>query len=1218
MWCMSALAILMQRYTSTGELIAIDDLIIDEDRDVNARYRAIRYATAAVLYLDVHSTAMLASKNEYSDQNVIKHRLWRVADFVLQACVHVVFRTVVIDWAIEELLAYHRSWNTDRLSFWQDLSIVPPRSSHKGARAYGDREADVEKYSGRACAAQELQRTSVFAILNAPLQPGEVRHRIAVRGDGNRVVAHLELSGAEEVADAAYAFGVANGDALDAVHGFLLFELDLWFGDWFPPALVEALCGALAHPLWPCGEAPVARTVPINMGAETGKVGDLVLREDEEAADAIALFAKDREEITAHAKKQLYASVCGGNEKRKYRSSRSDPPLACGRLKWVVDVMPIRGPFGPGGRQALVGNLEITDGAEAHDLAWHFSKDKGCEGCPFYKQLAANLCENPLVSCTRNKAVVWTALVDVATLETLGWPPPYGNVHLESEGLFGPDARLLRRSLTALACSPDYGLAPETLCARAEEILASADVERPGAAKTMVFNYTTPRAFDDRPCGDAVDRRRAYDEQVVVRDVACAPKEEKRGHGFKSKRRRPPGSKRRDDDDDDDGDDALTRMKKRRDRDRKERGLPPIDDATSRTAAPPDDDGDGGDDANATNATAPAPAPNATTPWCASATQRLVDLNVTAIDAAVADACAATIFDFGIEGWGGPGFMQALGARNDSEADRRGVQQGMKLRKAVAARANGTRVAAELEFLVVNDQDRFLQKGGPDDKGGPVIVYEGMTASDAVYAACLPNELIQPNYTKLGVQRRFLAELCRPQHRVPLRGPPAPGCEDLNATTGAPIYAPRFLLFEMPLQFGGMTHTFRYYPDDWPPCPGEYNPTAWSVPDTTLHWPFGADEATLEALSLALGGEDPLPKLTNASCAPAIERFAASVCSAAAAPPGCDVDLLNIAKQYLQQAMEHRWFEKATPDGVDLYLALGAPRDSDNDTIVDSRRVASELGAAELFETLLKGAQRLRERAAALRAAARALLESANATATACAEFNHWFGCLFVNLTADAFADSLLEKVDAPSALLAAADALAADPARFPDGDAAAALAELADAGCVQSSTLELTKAGKDEVLDELALLARRRAAAAEDRPWGRLAARVGRARAGAPLVARAVAADALETCRARAALADDLLRQAADAAVEANHTIRALEKPVGEVSKRAWASTGADTLADETNRDCATGPAARSSAPAASATRPTGHAHHVRELRNMKVRRDSEVHAKLQFRFSN
>ncbi|KAH8059275.1 hypothetical protein JL721_9372 [Aureococcus anophagefferens] len=895
----------------------------------------------------------------------------------------------------------------------------------------------------QACAAQELQRTSVFAILNAPLQAGEVRHRIAVRGDGNRVVAHLELSGAEEVADAAYAFGVANGvdrgstrrlaaavcggqgltagepappcgregaalrsgrgparrdgggrarrppahlggqDALDAVHGFLLFELDLWFGDWFPPALVEALCGALAHPLWPCGEAPVARTVPINMGAETGKVGDLVLREDEEAADAIALFAKDREEITAHAKKQLYASVCGGNEKRKYRCTRERALLFRG------------GPARNGNGTMILASdgspafVEVWDGDEPADAAFAWSRvhaavdvddarhlvrmDKGCEAA-LLQTAAANLCENPLVSCTRNKAVVWTALVDVATLETLGWPPPYGNVHLEvyeggavvdavrelwfsrneSEGLFGPDARLLRRSLTALACSPDYGLAPETLCARAEEILASADVERPGAAKTMVFNYTTPRAFDDRPCGDAVDRRRAYDEQVVVRDVACAPKEEKRPR-LQVEAAAAAGSKRRDDDDDDDGDDALTRMKKRRDRDRKERGLPPIDDATSRTAAPPDDDGDGGDDANATNATAPAPAPNATTPWrWAPAT----------------------------------------------EADRRGVQQGMKLRK--------------VDGVAVRDQDT---------------------------------------------------------PRVPLRGPPAPGCEDLNATTGAPIYAPRFLLFEMPLQFGGMTHTFRYYPDDWPPCPGEYNPTAWSVPDTTLHWPFGADEATLEALSLALGGEDPLPKLTNASCAPAIERFAASVCDALGPPrpPGCDVDLLNIAKQYLQQAMEHRWFEKATPDGVDLYLALGAPRDSDNDTI-----------------------------------------------------------SLFVNLTADASGLAARESrraVRAPGG----ADALAADPARFPDGDAAAALAELAEAGCVeekrgghaaggpriaaaasrgkvQSSTLELTKAGKDE---------------------------------------------------------------AADAAVEANHTIRALEKPVGEVSKRAWALHQAfDTLADETNRD--------------------------------------------------
>ena len=300
----------------------------------------------------------------------------------------------------------------------------------------------------QASAAQELQRTSVFAILNAPLQPGEVRHRIAVRGDGNRVVAHLELSGAEEVADAAYAFGVANGvdrgstrrlaaavcggqgltagepappcrreaallyenavadprdetgadsldgllriwegqGALDAVHGFLLFELDLWFGDWFPPALVEALCGALAHPLWPCGEAAVARTVPINMGAETGKVGDLVLREDEEAADAIALFAKDREEITAHAKKQLYASVCGGGEKRKYRCTRERALLFRG------------GPARNGNGTMILASdgspafVEVWDGDEPADAAFAWSRAHAAVDVDDARHLVQDLC----------------------------------------------------------------------------------------------------------------------------------------------------------------------------------------------------------------------------------------------------------------------------------------------------------------------------------------------------------------------------------------------------------------------------------------------------------------------------------------------------------------------------------------------------------------------------------------------------------------------------------------------------------------------------------------------------------------------------------------------------------------------------------------------------------------------------------------------------------
>ena len=83
--------------------------------------------------------------------------------------------------------------------------------------------------------------------------------------------------------------------------------------------------------------------------------------------------------------------------------------------------------------------------------------------------------------------------------------------------------------------------------------------------------------------------------------------------------------------------------------------------------------------------------------------------------------------------------------------------------------------------------------------------------------------------------------------------------------------------------------------------------------------------------------------------------------------------------------MYKRQNEKATPDGIDYYAALGAVRDSDNDTLVSSyARVSLELQEPlELFEKLLANAQKLRERAASLRAAARALLSHANATASA-------------------------------------------------------------------------------------------------------------------------------------------------------------------------------------------------------------------------------------------
>ena len=99
---------------------------------------------------------------------------------------------------------------------------------------------------------------------------------------------------------------------------------------------------------------------------------------------------------------------------------------------------------------------------------------------------------------------------------------------------------------------------------------------------------------------------------------------------------------------------------------------------------------------------------------------------------------------------------------------------------------------------------------------------------------------------------------------------------------------------------------------------------------------------------------------------------------------------------------------------------------------------------------------------------------------------------------------------------------------------------------------LRLTSIGSAALGAELAELERRHASLSEGAPWPRVAKRVGSARAGAVVVARGLG-KVLEGCRQRVALADDLLRQARDAAVEANFTIRTLDKPLGEVSKRAW-----------------------------------------------------------------
>ena len=76
---------------------------------------------------------------------------------------------------------------------------------------------DVEVYDEEPAADEEEPevidesiRRSVDALLRFPLQLDEIKHRITV-SDGDKDTGFLELSGREEVADAAYAFGLVKG-----------------------------------------------------------------------------------------------------------------------------------------------------------------------------------------------------------------------------------------------------------------------------------------------------------------------------------------------------------------------------------------------------------------------------------------------------------------------------------------------------------------------------------------------------------------------------------------------------------------------------------------------------------------------------------------------------------------------------------------------------------------------------------------------------------------------------------------------------------------------------------------------------------------------------------------------------------------------------------------------------------------------------------------------
>ena len=229
------------------------------------------------------------------------------------------------------------------------------------------------------------------------------------------------------------------------------------------------------------------------------------------------------------------------------------------------------------------------------------------------------------------------------------------NVTNETE-LHTDNARFKRRALTAFSCNPEYGHADAKLCARAEEIVARADVERPGATKTLHFNSTLPRKHDDRDCGDALSKKADYDDLVLDRIKACAP---------------PPPKKL-------DKHDWRRRKKMRRDEAERE-----ADKAREDIEKQFLDEVEG-IESNATNATEPekknssAPAdPEA----CEAATKAVDQVSLHKIQLLIEAACVPTVYDFGIKGWAGNSNLQVLGAHNDSEADRRELFQGMKLRR---------------------------------------------------------------------------------------------------------------------------------------------------------------------------------------------------------------------------------------------------------------------------------------------------------------------------------------------------------------------------------------------------------------------------------------------------------------------------------------------------------------------------------------------------------
>ena len=955
--------------------------------------------------------------------------------------------------------------------------------------------------------------------LQQQARKGKIVYNVTVRGERNDVLGRLEVREFEEAADAVYLLGlqhdvgsVGRRQLTETACGVLscsrttalLYEnavvttkrvtLQIWEGqapedavaDWARTAnadpvsverLTDEICGPLAG-LWTC--RTVKRRIPVTVdesqlvfeifsddeaadaafrfmarhGLQNSKaellklarqngakysretallfsampirhlngsiVGGEVPRrldiyEGTEPADAAWTFFRD----DPRAARQLADEICG-DVQQELLPPRQRPLVKCVRRRAIVRQIPVRGPFGEDKKEILVGVLDVVDEAEAYDLAYSFSAARGCDGCDFYRRLAASLCAQGL-QCSRRTAIAYRRHLNGDDLASFGWPRKDKDLIVwEDEEIVDGVRRLWfeeegndhqrepRRALAAALCRQKD--VPRSLCSRAEEVVARARVQKPSAVKTMTFNLTRPRRDD----------------------ALCAQ------HGD----------------------------------------------------------------------------------------------------------CGPTVFDWGVEAWGGADDLQVLAVRNDSEADRRGVIRGMKaltldghpllngteLQAQIRRKAAETNVTADIEFLVVDESERYYPT--------PIQVFEDQTPSDAVYEFCKTHELLQPNYTIAGVQETFLATVCN----APTTSGPVANCEK---------YEPRTAVFDLQLTRDGLGHTFRYYAEDWPPCPDEYRPMHLTTSQLGTTWPFGRNSEDLVVQN-------------SSSCESASLRAARSFCDRLGKPEpeNCVADLSSVMASRLKTAAKDRWNDKATPDGPELYAVLGVPRDADNDTIVAAyTTLATEL--RKPYEALMsekRHAEALTKQAEQARIAARALLRRAGDTVAAARDrLRHESAVITTHR------DDVLHRLNSTSQHRGHLEALFGTSAEtgtmsgvvpLDDVDGAA-LESLRAEGlvAVSNGAVDLTSLGKRELEGAL--------------EWPTLAVTIGETRGGGLLPLAMAVLDVVDAARRRTDLARDILRRAKDAATGANETMTLIEAPIADLASRAFALDHAfETLTDPVNRD--------------------------------------------------